>query len=288
MLALVTGADADGGALLAGQAEDAALSRALPRWRDRLGEVPSTARLAAWRDSGLRLVMPGDAEWPTQLDGLGDGRPLVLWLRGVADLRLSCVNSVAVVGSRAATGYGSHVAVEMAKARVTDNDDGIVLDHVLEQCNPAGAPQLVPAIGRVIARTGRRPRTVTAGRGYGEKGVDDAVHAIGVRYVVIPREGKPGKARQHAEHSRAFRRTVKWRTGSEGRISTLKRGYGWDRTELDNLQGAPDLDRTRDPGPQTWSRSPIWPPERTVIHRNSGDPTPHPVPISARRAFRSK
>ena len=50
----------------------------------------------------------------TQLDDLGDTRPLVLWLRGTADLRLTCVNSVSIVGSRAATGYGSHVAIEMA------------------------------------------------------------------------------------------------------------------------------------------------------------------------------
>jgi hypothetical protein len=29
-----------------------------------------------------------------------------------------------------------------------------------------------------------------------------------------------------------------WRTGCEGRISSLKRGYGWDRTRLDTLEGA--------------------------------------------------
>jgi len=124
------------------------------------------------------------------------------------------------------------------KAQVTDNDDGIVLDHVLEQGNPADAPQLAPAIHRIIQRTGRKPRTVTADRGYGDKAVDDDLHALGVRTVVIPRKGKPGKARQATEHSRAFRRTVKWRTGSEARISTLKRGYGWDRTRLDSTQGA--------------------------------------------------
>ncbi len=28
------------------------------------------------------------------------------------------------------------------------------------------------------------------------------------------------------------------RTGSEGRISSLKRGYGWDRTRLDGTEGA--------------------------------------------------
>ena len=54
-----------------------------------------------------------------------------------------------------------------------------------------------------------------------------------MRTVVIPRKGKPGKDRPRVEHKAAFRRTVKWRTGCEGRISTLKRGYGWDRTRLD-------------------------------------------------------
>ena len=91
---------------------------------------------------------------------------------------------------------------------------------------------------RVISRTGKRPRTVTADRGYGEKQVEDALRDLGVRHVVIPRKGKPGKARQAAGHRPAFRRTVKWRTGSEGRISTLKRAYGWDRTRLDGTSGA--------------------------------------------------
>jgi DNA processing protein len=125
VLALVTGADADGEALLADQDEDATLSRAIPRWRDRLGEIPSTARLAAWHDGGMRVIVPGDAEWPTQLDDLGDTRPLLLWLRGAADLRLTCVNSVAIVGSRAATGYGQHVAIELA-AVLAEKNVGII------------------------------------------------------------------------------------------------------------------------------------------------------------------
>jgi IS5 family transposase len=124
------------------------------------------------------------------------------------------------------------------KAQVVDNDDGVVLDHTVERGNRADAPQLAPAIGRVIARTRRRPRTVTADRGYGEARVENDLHEIGVRTVVIPRKGRPGKARQAHEHRRTFRRTVKWRTGSEARISTLKRQYCWDRTRLDGLDEA--------------------------------------------------
>lgn len=124
------------------------------------------------------------------------------------------------------------------KAQVLDNVDGVVLDHTVDQGNPPDAPQLAPAVARVIARTGRRPRTVTADRGYGEASVEDDLHELGVRTVVIPRKSKPGKARQAVEHRPTFRKTIKWRTGCEGRISSRKRGYGWDRTRLEGLDGA--------------------------------------------------
>ena len=124
------------------------------------------------------------------------------------------------------------------KAQITDNDDGIVLDHTVEQGNPPDAPQLAPAVERITRRTGRVPRTVTADRGYGEAAVDDDLHEQGVKTVVIPRKGRPSQTRQAAEHRPAFRKTVKWRTGCEGRISALKRGYGMDRTRLDGIDGA--------------------------------------------------
>jgi IS5 family transposase len=81
------------------------------------------------------------------------------------------------------------------KATLVDNDDGVVVDHSVQPGNPPDAPQLAPAIERVIRRTGRRPDTVTADRGYGEQSVDHALHNLGVRTVVIPRKGKPSKAR---------------------------------------------------------------------------------------------
>ena len=47
------------------------LGRAVARWRARLDQVPSTGQLAAWHQDGVRMICPGESEWPTQLDDLG-------------------------------------------------------------------------------------------------------------------------------------------------------------------------------------------------------------------------
>ncbi|HEY1823565.1 MAG TPA: DNA-processing protein DprA [Trebonia sp.] len=91
-----------------------AIRAAMERWRTRLPELPTPEEVLAFRKSGIRLVVPGDPEWPGQLADLGDNQPYALWLRGNADLRFSCLRSVAIVGSRAATAYGCYVAAEFA------------------------------------------------------------------------------------------------------------------------------------------------------------------------------
>ncbi|MGR6972988.1 DNA-processing protein DprA [Streptomyces cynarae] len=69
---------------------------------------------AAARDAGMRFVCPGTAEWPAQLDDLGDARPIGLWVRGRPSLRMWALKSVALVGARACTEYGAHIAATLA------------------------------------------------------------------------------------------------------------------------------------------------------------------------------
>src|SRR5580692_2840518 len=83
-----------------------AMRGAMERWRVRLDELPTPDDVIEFRSSGIRLICPGDPEWPGQLADLGDEQPYALWLRGNADLRFSCLRSVAIVGSRAASAYG--------------------------------------------------------------------------------------------------------------------------------------------------------------------------------------
>jgi len=124
------------------------------------------------------------------------------------------------------------------KAQIVDNEDGVIVDHNVEQGAPPDAPQLVPAIERVKQRTGRAPHAVTADRGYGDAGVEDDLRELGVRYPAIPTKGKPNAARRQIEHRRAFRRLVRWRTGSEGRINCAKRDFGLNRTRYTGITGA--------------------------------------------------
>ncbi len=97
----------------------------------RAGEDTGSADLDRAARCGARLVVPEDAEWPAQaLHCLtvassaedADGRdrtltlvpPLALWVRGQPPLADVVDRSVALVGARASTAYGEHVAAELA------------------------------------------------------------------------------------------------------------------------------------------------------------------------------
>ncbi len=76
---------------------------------------------------GARVVIPGDDEWPASIEHLRTLRlpeahrrvdretapPLCFWVRGPWPLAEVLERSVAVVGARAATPYGTHVATDL-------------------------------------------------------------------------------------------------------------------------------------------------------------------------------
>lgn len=98
---------------------------AVKRWRPRVA-VPTV--LLALRQAarfGAGLLVPGDQDWPLGVDELGEHAPLALWARGDRTLLGRLERSVAIVGARAATGYGEHVTVE-ASSGLVDRDFTIV------------------------------------------------------------------------------------------------------------------------------------------------------------------
>ncbi len=94
----------------AGRTLPGAGQRRTDSYRLRGARADPVADLAAAHRSGGRFLCPGDGDWPGQLDDLGAQRPYGLWVRGRPSLRLWALRSVAVVGARACTDYGAHMA----------------------------------------------------------------------------------------------------------------------------------------------------------------------------------
>jgi DNA processing protein len=87
---------------------------AVKRWRPRLVQEELDAPFEIARRNAIGLVAPGDPWWPRGLDDLGDNAPACLWIRGEREALTRLHPAVALVGARAATAYGEHVARELA------------------------------------------------------------------------------------------------------------------------------------------------------------------------------
>ncbi|WBQ07710.1 DNA-processing protein DprA [Kribbella sp. CA-293567] len=102
------------------------------RWSARVAEARPEIDLQRAVATGARFVIPGDDEWPEQVEVLADaglqsrrgGVPFGLWVRGPSHLRETLTQSVAVVGARACSSYGEHAAAELAAGLA---DEGITV-----------------------------------------------------------------------------------------------------------------------------------------------------------------
>lgn len=90
------------------------LDEARKRWMPRLDAAEIARGLRTAERRAVSIVTAADAAWPEQLDDLGIHAPHCLWVRGAPGVLSRLHPSVAVVGARAATAYGEHVALELA------------------------------------------------------------------------------------------------------------------------------------------------------------------------------
>ncbi|TFD27578.1 DNA-processing protein DprA [Cryobacterium cryoconiti] len=96
----------------------ALLEQGLQRWRPRLSSAEVIRSLQQAARVSARLLVPTDPTWPAGVDDLGLHAPIALWWRGVPTALTALSNSIALVGARAATGYGEHVAMEASAGLV--------------------------------------------------------------------------------------------------------------------------------------------------------------------------
>ena len=92
-----------------------ALAEGLKRWRPRVADLAPDRDLETIRRLGGELLIPEDPRWPEALSHLELGMPLCLWVRGqLAGGLPDMKRTVALVGSRDATGYGLSITGDLS------------------------------------------------------------------------------------------------------------------------------------------------------------------------------
>ncbi|NUL48753.1 DNA-protecting protein DprA [Cellulosimicrobium funkei] len=85
----------------------------LAGWAARASSLAPERDVASLERLGGGLLIPEDREWPSGVDDLGLAAPVALWFRGTGPVPRGSI-TLAVVGSRDATGYGQSVTRTLA------------------------------------------------------------------------------------------------------------------------------------------------------------------------------
>jgi len=128
------------------------------------------------------------------------------------------------------TEFGKMVKIQEAEAQ-------IVTHYEVYGERPSDADLLVPALAVHEELLGRTPYLVTADAAFFSQRNELAAQARGVKRVAIPNRSTKSAQRKRLEKKRWFRSAQKWRTGSEGRISLLKRRHGLNRCRYKGMPG---------------------------------------------------
>lgn len=120
---------------------------------------------------------------------------------------------------------------------IQESEGQIITTFAVHDRRPADTTLWVPALKRHREIFGRAPHLATGDRGFTSAHNEREAEAMGVRRVVLPAKGRKSPARRAHERQRWFRRGQRWRTGSEGRISVVKRRHGLRRSRYRGAHG---------------------------------------------------
>lgn len=187
-----------------------------PSWMNRLGQ-----QLSGWLEVTEKIVgqteqvLRGRLSLPHRLVSIFDtgARPIK---RGKA---------------RAETEFGR-------KVLIGETDHGIITVHKVLKENPADATLLKTAVRGHRRLFRKRLKAVATDRGFYSQRNEVWLKEGGIKQVSIPVRGKASKERRMEEKQPWFRRLQRFRAGSEGRISLLKRVFGLDRSLMRGDRGS--------------------------------------------------
>jgi IS5 family transposase len=106
--------------------------------------------------------------------------------------------------------------------KIQEAEGQFITDYAVCERRQADRALWAPALDRHIALFGGAPHLAVADGGFASATNERLAHERGVRHVVLPRQPRECRPRW-------ARLALRWRTGSEGRISALKRRHGLRR-----------------------------------------------------------
>jgi IS5 family transposase len=121
--------------------------------------------------------------------------------------------------------------------KIQEAENQIVTHFEVFAERPTDSSLLLPSIQVQQERLGRIPRVVAADAGFYSCEGERVGRALGVQWMSVPNKKTKSAERKLLQRQRWFRRGQKWRTGCEGRISTLKRRHGLRRSLYPGLDG---------------------------------------------------
>jgi IS5 family transposase len=121
--------------------------------------------------------------------------------------------------------------------KIQEAENQIVTHFAVYAERPADSTLLLSSLEVHPQRLGRIPRLVAADAGFYSRENEKAGKALGVQWMSVPNKNTQSSERKLLQHQGWFRRGQKWRTGSEGRISVLKRRHGLRRCHYPGLDG---------------------------------------------------
>jgi len=123
------------------------------------------------------------------------------------------------------------------KVLIGETDHGIITTHKVFKGNPADATLLKTGVRGHRRLFRKRLKAVATDRGFYSQANEQWLHRGGIEQVSIPVRGKTSKQRRLEQKQPWFKRLQRFRAGSEGRISMLKRVFGLDRSLMRGSQG---------------------------------------------------
>jgi hypothetical protein len=123
------------------------------------------------------------------------------------------------------------------KVLIGETDRGIITAYDVLEENPSDTDLLKRAVRGHRRLFRRRLKAVAADRGFYSRANEAWLKETGVKQVSIPVRGRASSDRRKEQKQPWFRRLQRFRAGSEGRISLLKRKFGFGRSLMRGNHG---------------------------------------------------